>query len=90
VVDWLVLQQLMGLSVNKETSVQVRSIASEKIGELKLWLKAAHAGNVDWGAFKRWALSQIKVFEEDPGKVIQASPLMVPDGAPLGMPEEDY
>ncbi|HWK05280.1 MAG TPA: zinc-dependent metalloprotease [Puia sp.] len=90
VVDWQVLQQLIALSTNKETSVQVRSVASEKIRELKGWLSAAATGNSDWMAFYRWGLSQIKLFEDDPGKVILATPLAAPDGAPLGMPEEDW
>lgn len=90
VVDWLVLQQLISLSVNKEAAIQVRSVAADKIKALKSWLPAAHSMNEDWAAFYRWTLSQIKLFEDDPGKVIPASPLMVPDGAPLGMPEEDW
>ncbi|MES1249227.1 MAG: zinc-dependent metalloprotease, partial [Chitinophaga rupis] len=90
VVDWLVLQQLIGLSVNKETSVQVRSVATDKIRALKIGLSGAHGVDGDWAAFYRWALSQIKLFEDDPGKVIPVSPLVVPDGAPLGMEEEDW
>jgi len=90
VVDWLVLQQLVGLSVNKETSVQVRSVATDKIRTLKLLLSAVHGTSADWAAFYRWALSQIKLFEDDPGKVIPVSPLVAPDGSPLGMQEEDW
>jgi hypothetical protein len=90
VVDWQVLQQLIGLSVNKDASIQVRVVATEKISELKSWLSAVHAGNGDWTAFYRWALTQIKQFEEDPSKMVPATPLAAPDGAPLGMPEEDW
>ena len=91
VVNWLVLQQLIGLSANKETSIQVRSVASAKIKELKGWLSAVHGKDGDWTAFYRWTLSQIALFEEDPAKVAPVTPLITPDGAPLGMPEgEDY
>lgn len=88
VVDHLLLQQLISLSVNKETSIGVRAIAGQKVRELKQWLSGMHTKEAGWMAFYRFALSQIKEFEENPDKMVLATPPAAPDGAPLGMPGE--
>jgi hypothetical protein len=89
VVDYLVLQQLMSLSLNKETSVTVRAAAGEKINALKKYLSAVQSKDAEWRGFYRWTLSQMRQWEEDPGKWTPVL-LTPPDGAPLGTEEEDW
>jgi hypothetical protein len=87
VVDNVVLYHLLSLAVNESALGQVRAIASSKIEELKNWLTQQLKTTTDANqrAHLAFALSQIKLFQEDPKKITVPRPADPPPGQPIGM-----
>lgn len=87
VVDNVVLYHLMSLAANESALVQVRAIASSKIEELKNWLtqQLKTTREANQRAHYAFALSQIKLFQEDPKKIALPRPADPPPGQPIGM-----
>lgn len=87
VVDNIVLYHLMSLAANESALVQVRAIASSKIEELKNWLtqQLKTTREANQRAHYAFALSQIKLFQEDPKKIALPRPADPPPGQPIGM-----
>lgn len=87
VVDNVVLYHLMSLAANESARAQVRAIAWSKVEELKNWLtqqlKTTREANQQ--AHYAFALSQIKLFQEDPKKIALPRPADPPPGQPIGM-----
>ncbi len=86
VVDNCVLSQLMSLALNTGAMGQARSIASLKVSELKTWLEREIKRSIDEEsrAHYTFALSEIRVFAENPEKLNLTKPLDPPDGPPIG------
>jgi hypothetical protein len=86
VVDNVVLYRLMGLAAYKNTSPQVRAIASLELDELKRWLSSRLDSTTDESqkAHFFFAVSEIEAFQKDPGRVKLTVPLSPPPGAPIG------
>ncbi|HXG38387.1 MAG TPA: zinc-dependent metalloprotease, partial [Bacteroidota bacterium] len=87
VIDNVVLYHLMSLAANESALVQVRAIASSKIEELKNWLtqQLKTTREANQRAHYAFALSQIKLFQEDPKKIALPRPADPPPGQPIGM-----
>ncbi len=85
-VDGVVLYELMLLAANTNASTQVRSVATLKIAELKEWIgkQVRATKNVEQKALCLFALSQIKMFEENPKNLNLTQPADPPDGPPIG------
>ena len=86
VVDDVVLYQLMSLANNNTAASQVRAISMLKLTELKEWLskQVKLTGNAEQKAHFTLALTQIKMFEQDPRQLNLTRPLDPPDGSPIG------
>lgn len=87
VVDNVVLDNLMGLAANKNAGEQVKAICYLKINELKDWLKARVASQLDEAqkAHYYFAISRIEQFQKVPADFELAVPLDPPAGSPIGM-----
>jgi len=85
VVNHVVLFNLMRLSSNEKTASQVRAVATTKLNELKEWLvlQLGVVKDEDQKAHYLYAVSQIKVFQENPEKVKLTAPLAIPKGPPI-------
>ena len=86
VVNNVLLFNLMRLAVDESASIHVRAIACLKLEELKNWLskKMNSAKNESQKAHYFYAVSQIRLFQDDPNKVMLTAPLSPPHGAPIG------
>ena len=90
-VDNLATKYLLALAANTRAGENVRGEALLKINELKEWMNNKLAGaQPRQKAALYFALSQIKEFENDPGKFQIAEPLSMPPGAPIGMPDNEW
>ncbi|MBE7173216.1 MAG: zinc-dependent metalloprotease [Williamsia sp.] len=90
-VNNLTTKYLLGIAANTRAGESVRGEALLKISELKDWLNSKLAGaQPRQKAAFLFALSQIKEFENDPGKFQLAEPLAMPPGAPIGMPDNEW
>lgn len=87
VVDNVVLSYLMRLAVTEDTSPQVRAVAYLELEKLKDWLNEQFLviQNESQKAHFFYSISQIILFQEDPGKVKLPVVLSPPPGAPIGM-----
>ena len=85
-VNFVVLQNLMKLAINKKTSTQVHAITYMKLEELKGWLtnQMRTANKKDRKAHFFHAIFMIKMFQKDPQKVNIRMPLKPPQGSPIG------
>jgi hypothetical protein len=85
-VDMIVLQRLMWLASNDQARNQVRAIANSQIESLAKWIgkQIPAISNTDQKAHLQFALSQIKLFQQDPARVKVTSPVQTPAGAPIG------
>lgn len=85
VVDNVLLLNLMQLTADEKAAVQVRSIAYMKLDELKNWLseQIESIEDEDQKAHCIYAVSQIKLFQENPDKVKLTVPLQPPIGPPI-------
>jgi hypothetical protein len=83
----VILNDLMALASSERASNQVRAIAGLKLDQLKTWLGARQGVTVDENhrAFIRYAVEQIKRFQDDPKTVTITRPQDPPDGQPIGM-----
>ena len=88
VVNVLALSHLVSLAGNSGASSQTRAIAALKIGELRYRLhkEVRSTRDPDRRAHLTLALSQIRMFEKDPGKLTLPKPLKAPAGPPIGTP----
>ncbi|MEO8126730.1 MAG: zinc-dependent metalloprotease [Bryobacteraceae bacterium] len=82
VVDDVALYQLMALAANDAAAAQARAIALSKIEDLKRFLNTP-VSDPDQSAHYRFALAQIKRFEEDPRKMDFPKPAEPPPGQPI-------
>lgn len=83
-VDYVVLARLMGLAIDPTAPVEARSIAADKVNELKTYLNASPPE-----ADRRYALDLIAAFERDPKSLELPKPLAPPPGQPIG-DDEDF
>lgn len=84
-VNNLVLYHLMKLATDENAVSQVRSIAYLKLEELKNWL-SQQIDSIDdenQKAHYLYAVSQIKLFQENPDQVKLKAPLQPPMGPPI-------
>jgi hypothetical protein len=89
-VNLQMLKQLLTLAATAQAPENVRGMALVKIDELKKWLQTASVNaQPAQKANALFALAQIKLFEENPDKFQPAQPLVMPDGSPIGMGDED-
>jgi len=82
VVDNVALYQLMALAVGDTAAAQARAIALSKIEDLKAFLNSP-VSDPDQRAHYRYALAQIKRFQEDPKKIDFPKPAEPPPGQPI-------
>ena len=87
-VNYVVLAELMEVTVEENTSPQVRAIAWLKLDELKNWLEKQHSKTKDESQKAHFfhAAGQIARFQENPEPERIIEPLQPPPGAPIGMP----
>ena len=92
VVDDAVLYQLMSLANNTAASSQARAIATLKIAGLRDWLnkRVKQTKDESQQAHFAFALSQIRMFEQDPKQLNLPRALDPPDGPPIGSMECDF
>ena len=86
VVDNVVLDDMMRLSVDDGSSYAVRAIASLKLEELKSWIAGAQSADNDEAtrAHLFLAAAQIALFQKEPAAFILKTPPPPPDGPPIG------
>ena len=86
VVDDVVLDDLMRLSIDETASYQVRAIASFKLEELKNWITNAATAGLDGAARAHLfsAGSRIALFQREPSTFVPKEPVAAPDGPPIG------
>jgi hypothetical protein len=84
VVDDVALYYLMALAADESAATQARAIALSRIEDLKAFLTAPVA-DPDQRAHFRFALTQIKKFQEDPKQMHFPKPVEPPPGQPIGM-----
>ncbi|MFK7809660.1 MAG: zinc-dependent metalloprotease [Saprospiraceae bacterium] len=85
ITDQLVIHELMRLSINKKTSVQVRAIAFAKIKELQEWMMTAiTSADESQKAHLLYALSEISRFWNNPKELTLPEAAKMPDGSPIG------
>jgi len=91
VVDFVVLQNLMGLSRDEKASSQARAISFLKIQELEAWIQAqvAKEKSENQLAHLSFSLNTIKRFFIDPDDVGEFNPLTPPEGSPIGIDDWD-
>jgi len=89
IVDDVVLYQLMSLANNNTASTQVRAIATLKIAELRSWLTTHKSTDEAQKAHFVFALSQIRMFEQDPKQLNLTRPPDPPDGSPIGDDQDE-
>jgi len=84
--DALVLHQFMGLSIEQNTSPEVRALAGEAIRTIETWTAANNTkeSDVGWRALYRTTLEEIERFREDPDAVVKMINVEVPPGSPIG------
>jgi hypothetical protein len=92
VVEKLVLQHLISLSVDREASAQARAIGLYKVNGLKEWIAARPSSLSDGQkAHNYYCLTLINDFEQKPGEAVDIlSPLAAPDGAPIGQDSPNW
>jgi hypothetical protein len=88
-VDDVVLYQLMSLANNNTASTQARAIATLKIADLKGWLTSHKPTDEGQKAHFAFALSQIRMFEQDPKQLNLTRPADPPDGSPIGDDQDE-
>lgn len=90
-VDNLVLKHLLSLAANTHAGENVRGEALLKISELTVWMGSHVVGaSPKQKAALYFGMSQIKEFQDNPGKFQPAEPLDMPPGAPIGMPDNEF
>ena len=84
--DNLVLTHLLRLAANQRTPAQVRAITALKIEKLREWLgDAVELAPADsQRAHLKYAIDQIKRFQEEPGDFEYYEPVKPPAGSPIG------
>jgi hypothetical protein len=89
-VDDVALYDLMALSANEHAPNQVRAIASLKLEDLRVWLKASQGSTRDQAerAHFFFAAAQIFQFQKDPTKMELTLPAEPPDGPPIGTDDD--
>ena len=87
VVDSVALYQLMALAVSDSAAGQARAIALSKIEDLNAFLNT-FVTDPDQRAHHRFALAQLKRFQDDPKKMDFPKPLEPPPGQPIGVDNE--
>lgn len=82
VVNYNVLQYMMNLAVNKNSTPQVRAVTYSKITELRVWLKKNGKGKTAAGT---QLLREIEAFEKAPESFeLETAAPNIPDGSPIG------
>jgi hypothetical protein len=89
VVDNIALYQLMSLAAGDQGTDQVRAIASLKLHELKGWLTHADPVDSPMQAHFFLAAQQIEQFEKNPKQIPVPAPQLLPDGSPIGTPDDE-
>ncbi len=85
-VNNLALKQLLTLAAGKQTTGNVKGIVLLEIEGLKKWMQGSLKTTViSQKANLLFGLSQIREFENDPGKFAPAPAVAMPDGSPIGM-----
>ncbi|MCR8561249.1 zinc-dependent metalloprotease [Mucilaginibacter sp. BJC16-A38] len=86
-VNNLTLKQLLTLATDNHAAESVRGIALMEVDGLKSWLiihlRLAGEGTA-YKANLTFGLSQIEAFEKDPAQFKPATPVVMPDGSPIG------
>ena len=87
VVETVLLEELMRLSISGETSSQVNAIASLKLETLQQWLSQRGKGEraYEEKAHFLHAADRLKRFLEDPESYELPKPIRPPAGSPIGM-----
>ena len=82
VVNYNVLQHLMNLAVNSNSTPQVKAVTNAKIAELRDWLRKERKGRT---AARLQLLRGIEAFEKDPSSFeLENNTPGIPDGSPIG------
>jgi Met-zincin len=87
----VLLQQMIVLASNEKAAPEVRAITALKLHELSQWAsKPALSTDEDIRAHLLAAVSQVRDFEQHPGRAVKPTePLAPPPGQPIGSAEED-
>lgn len=78
-INYVVLARLLALATDETASMEVRSIATDKVNSLKSYLTTAHPA-----PDLRFALDWITTFQRDPKSLQLPQPLEPPAGQPIG------
>ncbi len=89
-VQRLVLNHLIKLAADEETSGQVRALAALEIAKLKGLTEGFSGLDNQWKAQYQFARDQIRRFENHPEEIEMVSPLPAPNGSPIGQDEAEY
>ncbi len=82
-VDYVVLARLMELALDNSAPAEVRSIATDKVDELKRFLTSSPPE-----PDLKYALDLIARFQSDPGSLELPPPAALPPGQPIGDDED--
>ena len=86
-----VVKYMLQLAANSSASEIVRGQAMLKVEELKEYLTSKmSSAEPSAKANMLFALSQIEAFKVEPNKFQPATPVDMPPGAPIGMPDMDF
>lgn len=91
VVANLILDQLMALTLQEESSSQVKAIAYDQVINLRDWLRSVFEKEkaTEQKAFYRWTLMKIEKFEKNPAQSEIPAAAKRPDGPPIGMQQDE-
>ncbi len=82
-IDYVVLTRLMQLALDNSAPAEVRSIATDKVDELKKFLASSHPE-----PDLKYALDLIAKFQSDPDSLNLPEPAEIPPGQPIGDDED--
>lgn len=82
-IDYVVLARLMSLALDASAPAEVRSIATDKVEELKQYLTSSHLE-----ADQKYALTLIATFQSSPDRLELPPAAEIPPGQPLGDDED--
>jgi hypothetical protein len=83
-VNYVTLYHLMALAHNERNAPQVRAVANLKLDQLARYLAGRAVSNAAQEAQDKFAIAQIKRFQENPKEIPIPAPVDPPPGQPIG------
>ena len=82
-INYVVLQELLELSVNTKVTFQVKAIALANVKELRKWLQTSGSKKIKY-SYVQGYIYLIDTYLKQPFQFKKEKPLKIPDGSPIG------